>query len=459
MAEIFSSKSIPFKYKKKTGINGSTDTTVRLLTTFDDELQRTFIYKETNTGIFGLIPGRELLGTIDAGQKNIVPFINNDGNYNADISLRDEFQNNKSLQRQLEKNTRKAAKEYIEEQSTFPGVQTPPVKESQVDALLGTNKSKTEDTENARTDEQGGNLREGSDSPAQERPKYETKTAGFLYYPIDIAQSEQDYITITKFDYKPKILGASGGGLLGNPTGENVDRGANKGTVVLPIQNPAGDSNTVAWGDGRLNALEAGAVNAFIGMLGRGKEEKFDLEKKLKKEVDNLRLQGGDIRNALTYYAAGQAANVNNLVARATGGILNPNLELLFQGPELRTFSLAYKLSAREKSEADSIRKIIRFFKEGMSVKRSGDLFLKSPDTFELIYYRGGSGSKHKALNRFKICALRAFNVDYTPLGSYMTYDDPAGTMVAYTISMTFQEIDPIYRDDYQNLSEDEIGF
>jgi hypothetical protein len=39
-----------------------------------------------------------------------------------------------------------------------------------------------------------------------------------------------------------------------------------------------------------------------------------------------------------------------------------------------------------------------------------------------------------------------------------MTFDDDAGTMVSYGLSMQFQEIDPIYNDEYKNF-KDEIGY
>jgi hypothetical protein len=52
-------------------------------------------------------------------------------------------------------------------------------------------------------------------------------------------------------------------------------------------------------------------------------------------------------------------------------------------------------------------------------------------------------------MNKIKYCALQNFSVDYTPLGSYTTYED--GTMVAYSLSMQFQELVPIYDKDYMD--------
>ena len=44
---------------------------------------------------------------------------------------------------------------------------------------------------------------------------------------------------------------------------------------------------------------------------------------------------------------AGEAVGAQGLLSRATGTVLNPNLELLFQGPQLRPFTFQFRLSPR----------------------------------------------------------------------------------------------------------------
>ena len=41
-------------------------------------------------------------------------------------------------------------------------------------------------------------------------------------------------------------------------------------------------------------------------------------------------------------------------------------------------------------------------------------------------------------------------NVNYTPEGSYMTYSD-GGSMTGYDLSLSFKELEPIYKDDHAN--------
>ena len=151
---------------------------------------------------------------------------------------------------------------------------------------------------------------------------------------------------------------------------------------------------------------------------------------------------------------------------------MNPNMELLFDSPQLRDFTFSFLLSPRSQKEAATIVKIIRFFKQGMSPIRSKSrLFLRSPHTFRLAYKHKATqndkdkdtnepATDHKFLNKFKECAMNGFGVDYTPNGQYSTYED--GSMTAYQVTMNFKEIVPIYNDDYGNDGTEvpaEIGF
>ena len=72
-------------------------------------------------------------------------------------------------------------------------------------------------------------------------------------------------------------------------------------------------------------------------------------------------------------------------------------------------------------------------------------VFIKSPSVFRLEYK---SGTKdHPYLNRFKMCAMTGMSVDYTGSGTYATYSD--ATPVHIKLDMTFQELTPIYAEDY----------
>ena len=111
-------------------------------------------------------------------------------------------------------------------------------------------------------------------------------------------------------------------------------------------------------------------------------------------------------------------------------------------------------MSARSRTEATQIKKIIRFFKQGMSVKKTkNNIFIVSPNIFT-INYKTGDGREHPSIGRIKQCALLDLNTTYGNGNTYMTYDDPDRTMTQYKIDLTFQELEPITEDDYDNFDE-----
>ena len=146
-------------------------------------------------------------------------------------------------------------------------------------------------------------------------------------------------------------------------------------------------------------------------------------------------------------------ANVNprNVVSRATGQVLNSNLELLFQGVNLRSFPFSITFSPRSDTEAETVKQIIKHLKMSMAPKAgefngtAAGIFIKSPDVFMLKYLK--DGADHPFLNSFKLCALTGMTVSYTNSGTYTTYED--GTPVNIRMNLTFKELNPIYHEDY----------
>ena len=92
-----------------------------------------------------------------------------------------------------------------------------------------------------------------------------------------------------------------------------------------------------------------------------------------------------------------------------------------------------------------------------MSVKRSTgeSIYLDSPNVFQPCFHAGGK--EHPFLYKMKRTALTGFGVNYVPDGTYMTL--PNSSMTAYEISLTMQELDPIFDEDYENDNDATIGF
>ena len=271
-----------------------------------------------------------------------------------------------------------------------------------------------------------------------------------------------------------------GGSMLGNQL---------QGSVMLPMPKVV-DTNGCEWGESEVNIFGLAALGAFeagknlVGnrsgsnklletdaLQGVSKEDLLAVEKITargsvgKDMIKNFKQGGSALLNAAaaeaTARATGQSISQDQILARTSGRVLNPNAELLFQGPVLRDFNFDFLMIARSEKEGKEIRKIIRWFKSGMAPKYNNSTFLETPDVFTLEYKNGvGDGDILKTVNRFSPggLALRTIAVDYAPSGYWSAYQD--SQPVALKMSLNFAELRPIYSQD-QNQDEliDTVGY
>ena len=355
---------------------------------------------------------------------------------------------------------------------------------------------------------------------------------GVLQYPIDLDTDLQDYFEIQIFNYRPARSLPSVGKTNQdyNPVGtkgpytDTTKRGeagygayysgANRrgnrqyfrlqdlqSTIQLPMPPSIKDMNAVDFAGGTMSGLAASlfvpTVNAFLGGDG---VETLDKQKvgalratanavlaglQGAKDVatstlSNLIDTGRDTAftrvagiNAVAQAVAGLGVqiDVNQAITRVSGAVRNPNLELLFKGPSLRSFSFTIRLTPRDPDEAKRVRMIIRALKQHSAVKRSPQVFandrdnlgsnflLGTPDVFKLRYIKARTQKDIKGLNKFKTCALESISVDYTgEVGRFAAYEEDSQP-VTTIISLSFTELAPIYDVDYSEFTtDDDVG-
>ena len=218
------------------------------------------------------------------------------------------------------------------------------------------------------------------------------------------------------------------------------------GHIFLPIPDGVSDQNKVSFGEGKLNPIEKLASGVALQFL-LGKEGAKDLDTA---GVIKNKIKDPNTKRALSNLIAGSATGIDTdeLLARTQGSILNNNLALLFKGPTLRTFTFQFVLSPRDSGEALQVRQIIRALKQSSAAQRTrGGTFLGAPNTYTLQFLNGLK--PHGFLPRIKECALLSVGVNYMPENSYMTYED--SSMVSYSLSLSFQETQSLYNDDYDS--------
>jgi len=309
-----------------------------------------------------------------------------------------------------------------------------------------------------------------------------------MTYPEDLMTSQQDHFAITMYSYRPSKADAIFGGTAaavqtltsGLQTVTNLE--GQGYTVFLPMPNSVTDSNNVSWGEDSMsniaaalaaqtmadlkgNAVAAGLAGGATTLLGgsfsKGAAAAL-LTKNLKALEQGLANSGGGAELGMLLGTEGvsrllklqgQGVEPESILARGAGIVPNSNLELLFNSPTLRSFTFSYRLSPRSVEEAQVVRRIIRFFKQGMAAKKmsgksgQASFFLGTPNVFKLEYRTRGT-NEIPGVNKFKTCALTSFGCNFTPDGLWAAYDK--GQPVSTTMQMTFNELEPIYDTDYQ---------
>ena len=330
---------------------------------------------------------------------------------------------------------------------------------------------------------------------------------GLLVYPRDLLETQQDILQINQYRYKSP----SGDSFLSGEVKDILLKGLQRNSavlqgedkiVILPMPNDVKDNNSVSWGPDNMNNLTAAmiadiskdpqgtiakiaagkAIGAATGFDATGLIQFITMAGQVGGDVLQNQAVMTQLKSALTSYAAknyGFEVPPETILARGLGIVPNSNLELLFNAPTLRDFNFGYKLTPRSKEEAKNVRRIIRFFKQGMAPRKlnpaggagAASLFLGTPNIFKLTYKSNGGAIK--GVNRIKLCALTGFSVNYTPESQWASYvdEEAPGQPISITMGMSFTEIEPIFDTDYQEtiaagltpdlspISDDDVGY
>ena len=327
-----------------------------------------------------------------------------------------------------------------------------------------------------------------------------------LQYPVDIDINLQDYFEMQAFKYRPA------GRLpdLNDSTEEQIDSdtiGSRLGygrrynrqnfrlqdlqsTIQIPIPNSLKDNNAVGWGpeeiSGLLGTVGGPALENLFAQEGSNQGLIKDILRtggSTAEKLKSLTSQDGPMQqfrrrsalNALSSAAGALGINidVNQAITRINGTIINPNMELLFNGPSLRTFSFTIRFTPRSPEESKKIRMIIRVLKQHSAVKKNpqiasgynaagdpgGNFLLGTPDVFKLRYIKAKTQKDIKGLNKFKTCALKSVSVDYTGEAARFAAYNEDSQPVTTLVTLNFAELIPIYDEDYHEFTnDDDVG-
>ena len=163
----------------------------------------------------------------------------------------------------------------------------------------------------------------------------------------------------------------------------------------------------------------------------------------------------------------GTNVSVSQLMQGVSGTIINPNIELMYEAPEMRGFQLRFKMMARSEAEGNTIRSIYNTFKRAMlptfggSVGKSsdgkgtgmiGDLgkagsLMTVPKIVQVQFMTGANMNTY--VPQYKPCAITQVDLTHTADGSWAAYT--GGMPVAVEMAVTFKETKLIFADEIKD--------
>lgn len=304
-----------------------------------------------------------------------------------------------------------------------------------------------------------------------------TKGKNILRYPSRPAIDEnQDYVLFSFYEYTPPFRDRAATAYTGKTAIEtynasNYTPSKLDTQIILYMPEDISTGHKANWQGKNFSNIGAGIMSAA------GATNAADMLKQVAGNVDTafsnfIPLAGAQAVTAAIGKITGESVSLDEFIGSTRGVILNPNSELLFSGLDMRNFSLNYKLVPRNKDELDQVERIIRTFKKAilpygnsgysdptgtfavdiatLGINPGGGSssieanYIKVPDVCRVSFMRGGGLNEN--VPQYKICAITGVDISYTPDGAYATSID--GGMVAYQLSLSFQETKLVFRED-----------
>ena len=312
-------------------------------------------------------------------------------------------------------------------------------------------------------------------------------------YPMDMSNS-MDHMFIQCYSYRAPYSAALDGNvgkrnILATDKKSSFTFGSERTTpykrklgagIKLPMPNNMTDGNPRNWGEQSMDAGQMGAIQNVsknvltsfftndFGGYGRTATKLSMQGEMLTQESTRGMSMANKIAQLASESGFGDVSS-EQVLSRSVGVVVNSNTELLFAGVSLRSFEYQWLMSPRNRLEAANVRMIIRAFKQWSAPKKirkidNGELsnvgkaggpsfFLGTPNIFRLRFVTNGNRNI-LGVNKFKPCALQNVDINYTPEGQWMAYEN--GMPISVMMTLRFAELEPIYDTDYsEDIAKD----
>jgi len=257
-----------------------------------------------------------------------------------------------------------------------------------------------------------------------------------LQYPAD-RPAGADFVTFGHTKYSSRGQGQGAGGI----------------TLYMPektpaVPNPQSWSSSHSYFAGPLGQVKRDVIETMADVATNAGNPNAEAPGSIGRAMErfkNIRNSAGPAGRQFALERMGGFMNLsaNQILSVTRGEIYNPNVELIYDAPQLRMFTFMYSFAPKSRGEASAALSIIKEFKAYSSPAEKGGGKLEIPHVWHIKY----SNSKY---NKFKPAACMNVNVDYNgALDEYMTFED--GSPIQISMSLQFKEVEIVLRKDHES--------
>jgi hypothetical protein len=141
--------------------------------------------------------------------------------------------------------------------------------------------------------------------------------------------------------------------------------------------------------------------------------------------------------------------DLGNVLLQGQGYAVNPQMQMIYQGLDMRTFQLEFLFTPKSQAEALNVNEIIYQFKRAASPtlakateSATQNMYLIPPSIFNVNFFV--KGVENKYLPRYGDCVLENISVDFAPNG--WAAHANGGAPVQTRMSLQFREIEVVDR-------------
>ena len=301
--------------------------------------------------------------------------------------------------------------------------------------------------------------------------------AGSLRYPDNVStKGDSHYVLFNFKKYKPPFSAAAnqaakagGGAYTAYNANTNNLESSDLPQVLLYMPEGVAASYKANWDGKAFGNVAAGLLRtAGSTMAGDYAKAIKSLQDTASKALDRApEMLASKAITSLTKKLTGDSIGIQDVFSSIGGSILNPNVELIFGGHDLRTLQLTFKMVPYNKTEATAVHNIVETFKKAMlptlNPGDSGDFwgalggsssnkpanvygtgFIGVPNLVQITFMKGGT--ENTGVAKYKVCSITDFDVNYSPDGVYAI--GPDGYPVATEIRVNLMETKLVYKED-----------